>query len=238
MNHEPTDPPMEPLPGTAIWYESEPDPIANDLDLAVLIVRIGLASNALNTQLQAVIDDHFKARAMNTVLSSLVTSAALTMEATRLARENMSTLRDLVGLWPNARTGLLDDVGKLCAGKHPAGDTLNRARNQLAFHWDDEAIRASVREYGKNKKIVWLEVDSQSLPVHRLATDVLGHALFEGQLSEQELKDGASRVSQAMELMTEFLSACLFGYLKSIDAIRRTRDPNALNNEGAPDEGA
>ena len=116
----------------------------------------------------------------------------------------------------------------MCAGKHPAAHTLQRARNTLGFHWDADVIRESVRDYGKNKKIVWLESDTQFHPVHRLAADVLVHALFfdvENQASPQgqEIVDAMSQVSQAMELMTEFFSTVLFGYLYSSDAVRRTR---------------
>jgi hypothetical protein len=37
---KPTDPPMEPLDGTAKWVESGPDLLSNDPDMAGLMVRI------------------------------------------------------------------------------------------------------------------------------------------------------------------------------------------------------
>jgi hypothetical protein len=48
---KPTDPPLKPLDGTDQWLESEPDVLSNDPGMAGLMVRIGMAVNALAVHL-------------------------------------------------------------------------------------------------------------------------------------------------------------------------------------------
>jgi hypothetical protein len=84
MNHDATDPPMEPLAGTVSWLETGHEPLANDPDLAALIVRIGMATNLLTIQIRAA--GAARTRATDAVrqrdnLCSLVTAASLTYEA-------------------------------------------------------------------------------------------------------------------------------------------------------------
>src|ERR1051325_9923117 len=114
---------------------------------------------------------------MRDVMSSLVTGAAITREAIQLAQEGMVVLRPLA-LTAGADEKLLINVGKLCAGKHPASELLARARNKVAFHWDQDAVRRALRSYGRNERLVWIESDKDFQPVHRLAVEVLTHVLF------------------------------------------------------------
>lgn len=160
---------------------------------------------------------------------SYATTAAFTDEAIRLAREKMSTLRPLAARG-GATDELLDCVGKLCAGKHPSAQILKHARNNVGFHWDQDLIGESVRDYGRNQKVVWLESDAAFQPVHRLAADVLAHALLPdaGSQSNKDteqraVEEAMSQVDEAMRLIIEFFTACVFGYMKCCDATRRTR---------------
>ena len=230
IDQEPSDPPMEPLVGSAAWFESGPNPIRKDQDLALLIVRIGMAGNALSAQLNAGADAGRRHGAvkMRDLLSSFVTAAAVTNEALQLAREGMAALRPLA-LHAGASGELLARLGKLCAGKHPASDVLSRARNKVGFHWDEQVVRRSLREYGRNKKIVWLESDAGFQPVHRLAVEVLAHALFpesgdavaDPDEAQRALVQAMSQVHDAMRLIIEFFIASVYGYMQRINAIRR-----------------
>jgi len=231
---QPTDPPMEPLPDSTRWFESGPELLLRDQELAVLIVRIGMASNSLagHSQAGANAAKSPAGQRMRDIVGALVTSAAFTNEAIRLAREEMKTLRRLA-IGAGARPELLERVGQLCAGKHPSAQILNRARNQIGFHWDAAVIGLSVKEYGKNQKIIWLESDADSNPIHRLAVDVLAHALLGEATSQPDeaatqraITSALSEVSAAMHLITEFFTACIYGYLKKSGAIRQTRESN------------
>jgi hypothetical protein len=223
----PTDPPMEPLDGTALWIESGPDVVSKDRAMAGLMVRIGMAVNALTVQ----IDLAFSARKQKgdavrqrDNMVSLVMAAALTFEALELARKNQGKLRPLL-----QRVGGKDDLlwrtGRLLGGKHPASGVLERARNSLAFHFDykDKFIGPIVSEFAKNERIVWVEeVQGQkSNTVHRLSVDVLAHALLpdvgaqpnrvkQRQVSDAALKD----VLDAMNTVAEYFTAAVVAYLR------------------------
>lgn len=226
---KPTDPPMKPIKGSTQWIESGPRPILDDPDLATLIVRIGMATNALTAQINAGTDASRARRGVakaRDILSSLVTTCALTNEALAVARSGMAVLRPLARR-AGAKDSLLERVGQLCAGKHPANSLLHRARNNVGFHWDADVIGQSVREYGKNRKIVWLESEPDFRETtHRLAFETLAHALFpspEGGPSETTISAALADVSGAMDLIIEFFTASTYGYLKTVGADQKKR---------------
>jgi hypothetical protein len=233
--NKPTDPPMEPLKDSTRWFESDPRAIQREPDHAVLIVRVGIAVNALNAQMDVGVahEDASAAVQMRTRLWGLVGAAAVTNEGIRLAGQNMATLRAMA-----QRTHIseerLDQIGKLCAGKHPASATLKRARNQLGFHWDDEIVRPVVIAHGKNKKIVWLEARGEEAPVHRLAANVLGLALIPEAvaLSDEEsqpvISDALQQVSDAMGILLEFFTACVYGYFRTAGVTAQTREDEGV----------
>ena len=161
----------------------------------------------------------------------LVTSAALTTEAIKLASEGLARLRPLVE-GAGAPDDLLQNMGKLCAGKHPSAEVLNRARNHIGFHWAKDVIGPPTREFGKNKKIVWMEAGIGHDNVHRLASDVLVHALFpevarqtNTAAAQRAASEAMSHISDAMSLIIEFFAASAFGYLKWCGAVRKTAEP-------------
>ena len=109
----------------------------------------------------------------------MVTTAALMYEALKFCRDKATkALLDEHARRRGAAKELLDGVEQLVDGSHPAARFLGRARNKLGFHWDEKEVRASVREYGKNDALVWLERSGDDA-VHRLASEVLAHALFQ-----------------------------------------------------------
>jgi hypothetical protein len=230
---QPTDPPLEPMDGSTKWYESGPDPIATESDDAVLFVRIGMACNALTSQLNAAEDATNRALPgkPRDVVGSLASWCGYTNEAIRLASENLNRLRELAlaGGMAEERLAL---VGKVTGGKHPASELLKRARNRLVFHWDDEVIRRSTLEYARNQRIVWVEGNSDFTDViHRLSFEVLCHALFfeistahEGEPFERGIRAAIDAMTDAMTLIVELFTFATIGYMKSFGADARSRE--------------
>lgn len=225
------DPPQEPFPETTVWFASSPAPLLEDERLAVLMVRVGMAANALGVQVRGVrIAESLRGSArMQHILCSLVTSAAITYEAMGLAQEGMRDLRELART-AGAPDRLLNEIGKLCGGRHPARQVLDRARNRLGFHWDENTIAASVREYGRNDSLIWIEIDPEGIPVYRLAIDVLAHALIkpgdgtnDSQESEREATAVLKIVGEAMNTIIEFFIAAGYGYMRVVGAGRHIR---------------
>jgi hypothetical protein len=234
------DPPIKPFESSARWVESGPSPIIDDLSSAVLMVRVGLAYNALTAQFRATkaAETLEGAARMAFILTSLVNTAALTNEALRVARSGMFTLRryaEAIG----AKTELLERMGKLLAGRHPAAEVLARARNKLGFHWDEPVVEQAVREFGRNKNLVWFEMGLDGIRVERLAADVLAHTLIpqanesaDSSTQQATIREALEHVNDALNLVIEFFTACTYGYLLECRA-SRTRERVALP-DGSP----
>lgn len=219
------DAPFAPYEGTKVWYESPGADIGNDIELAVLMIRLGIASNALASHQLAGVKaiEHGQASRMRGLVNSMITAAAYTFEAIQLGRENLQMLRPLAQQ-VNIEPAVLEEFGRLGSGKHPVAATLARARNQLGFHWDLDVIRASVLEYTRNESVIWLEFDDEFQPLHRLAHEVIAHALApvgidalitqDAQAARDKLNEHLGLIGQAMNTVMAFFAACIAGYFE------------------------
>lgn len=241
----PSDPPVKPIADSDRWFETGPEPIWNDEKTAVLMVRVGMAQNALVAEMDAaslaIAGVGTGARRMRLSLTRLVTTAALVFEAARLAKENMPELRRLATSGHKQPSPeLLDEIGQLCAGKHPASPVITRARKKVGFHWDAAEIGASVAEWGKNAQLVWLEASGDEFPLHRLASDVLAHVLFPETNTPNPVESqkaaavAMGQLSQAIGLITEFFTAATYGYLKLSGARRQVRTDGKIAKPAKP----
>ncbi len=219
----PSDPPLDPMPGTTRWFESGPDVILRDVALATLIARVGMAGNGLAAQVNATADAHRRepmAVRMRDVMCALVTSAALTNEAVKLGREGQEKLHPLAQM-AGVTKEKLDEIDALFADQHPAAKTLVRARNKLGFHWDRTVIKRSVEAFSTNERIVWLETGNPFDMVHRFAFEVQGHALMpaisEGRQDDAQasIDEALKEVSDAMNLIGHYFTGAVIGYMVS-----------------------
>jgi hypothetical protein len=132
----PTHPAVRAIDDSDHWFETGPELIWNDEKIAVLMVRVGMAQNALvgemDTASLAITGVRTGARRLRLSLTRLVSSAALVFEAARLAKDNMRELRRLAT--SAHRPISSSNPGRVCAGKHPASAIITRARNKVGFH--------------------------------------------------------------------------------------------------------
>jgi hypothetical protein len=142
--------------------------------------------------------------------------------------DEMRRLRELAREG-DASEELLAAMGQLCAGKHPAAGILDRARNNVGFHWDADVVAPAVSDFGTNQKIVWLESDREIF-VHRLAFEVVGGVLFPeatARSDEAEIQHainlGLSNALDAVNLISTFFVKATLGYLHSIGVEVRSR---------------
>lgn len=236
---QPTDPPMEPHAESIKWFESGPAPILFDPEMATVIVQIGMATNAINSVLslsRSVSRRRASAAKIRDSLALLVTASAFLKESTELAGREMGQLRPLAikgGIDPK----IINRINELRNGNHPAFETIRLARKELGFHWDDESVGPSVMEFGKNKKLIWAEIDHEGHPVHTLAFNVLIHALFPSAdvRDEDDSKAAVSKaiadVGDALDLITEFFTASFYGYAGLKGLTRRIR-PECIERKG------
>src|SRR5207249_3639622 len=119
MNNTRLDPPMRPSTDSAVWFESDSELLHADPDLALLIVRVGMASNALAAQLHAGQNAAGSTRSAavrsRDINASFLTTTAVTFEAVRVAQNGMVQLRPLARE-AGASEDLLRRIGQLCAG--------------------------------------------------------------------------------------------------------------------------
>lgn len=133
----PTDPPVRPMTDSDQWYESGPEPIWNDPQTATLMIRIGMAQNALVAEMEManLVTNaiHSDARRQRGSLSRLVMTAALVSEAAKLAQKSMRELRRLASsARREARIGLFEEIGQLCARQAPRQQS-DRAGSQQGW---------------------------------------------------------------------------------------------------------
>jgi hypothetical protein len=229
MSEEKTDPPMEPKEGTTAWFETLPDVLSNDEMMAGVMVRVGMAVNALTVHLHLGYQAGQKLGAVRERdnLVSLAMSAALAFEARVLAQKYQAQLRPL--LLKRQENGdeeagiALKQMGTLLSGNHPASALLERARNNLVFHFDykDEFIGPIVRNFARNEKIVWVEEvpPPQANTVHRFAIEVLAHALFpEADTSDSEkqrqiIEASMGDVRDAINIIASYFTMAAVAYL-------------------------
>ena len=215
---------MTPLPTTEIWYESDGAFLTDDLELSNLMLRVGIAVNALGAQLEMVRNalDKSEATQMLVTHSAMIASASLTFEALRLARRHMPVFRRLAENMDGGPV-LLEAMGKLMAGKHAASATLDRARNQLGFHWDAEVIEPAIKAYARNRSVIWLELAKEEIVYHRLADEVLVYSFLSGTLPADStpralraaVEHALTPLMEAMRTVEHFFAACFHGYIES-----------------------
>jgi hypothetical protein len=232
--HAQTDPPMEPLGGTERYVEGEPSAMLADRALATMMVRVGMASNALSSarmHARHLPGAEGTAVRMRNSLCSLALSAALINESIRLASECMATLR-LMALEfrdnDEARE-FLKTVSQLCAGKHEASEFLRRARNKLGFHWDADVVEAAIDDFAKNELLVWIEADADDNVTHRLASEVLGLALLpeaavaDPVVAGQAIEKALRQMDDANTAIRGFFTAAVFGYMRRFGGAQKER---------------
>lgn len=227
---------MKPFDGTADWFETEPDVLSNDPEMAGLMVRIGMAVNALTIMLN--LAEQASHRKLDAVrqrdnIVSLVMAASLAFEATVLANNYQRKLRPLLQR-VQGKDDLLSRVGKLLSGTHPACGLLKRARNSLGFHFDyrDDFIGPIVNDFANNEKIIWVEDVLPPDPdtVHRLSFEVLTHALLpdvgahSDPTKQRQLVDATfGEVIDALNILAEYFTVVVVAYLREHGVVHQSR---------------
>jgi hypothetical protein len=140
------------------------------------------------------------------------------------------------------KESLLPQVGRLCGGRHPAQKELDRARNNLGFHWDAPVFQKYLREFERNKTLVWLEGDEDNHYVFSLASEVVVQAMLPEMVVDQEISrrrvdEALRRVTSATRLLQEFFTAATFGFMLSHGFTQQKRSPVAYEGQNkTPDQ--
>jgi hypothetical protein len=228
--------PMEPRPDSTIWFESGPEPLLNDVELATLMIRVGIISNSLAAQLAFARDAgqrQYSAAKIRDITWCFISISGLTYRGLELVQTQKGRLI------PFAERGgappeLIDEIKKLYNHRHEASEDLKRASNKVGFHWDVDVIAPFVRAFEDNPNLVWVESQGgEGNALHTLAAEVVNHVMFPEASTKFDLAEIEALVTRSLRSATEatqtlagFFSRVLLGYLQSCNArpVRRSEE--------------
>jgi hypothetical protein len=228
-------PAIDPFPDAEWWLSTGPDVLTDDRVMAVLMIQVGMAINAMNAQLNAGYDavnrDPKRSAGVRNrdLTASFMNVCALMHESIKLAKEYHADLKSFA-LLNGADEELLNEVQSLIDGQHLASPLLKKSRNKLTFHWDPKVIGKSLREYEKNAALTWVESASAEV-LYRLAYEVLNHAMFpEADTPDREkatavIAEAMDRMQAAAGTLSSFFQHSIAAYLRAAGGDLKKRTP-------------
>ena len=225
---------MQPNPDSEAWLETDSAVVTADQDAAPLMVRLGLAINALRAQQRWSVSLLSGSGVVNAndFAQSLVIALSYPCEALNIltgTNRHPGNSREVRALAQrqDVPPALLAKMGQLMGAGHAASPLFARARNRLGFHWDPELLRPELAGVA-NDPVIWLEgrATVEGAMVYTFAADVLLNALLPG-VGSQSPEDASERIRQAsaaitdaMDCITTYFGSAMAGYL-SVRGVRQ-----------------
>lgn len=196
--------------------------ISENLDDAALVLRLGIAANAIAATQRFywfVRDAPGPAGARDRIWAFLV-ALGFIHEAIRVVRPNFPRIRELAALG-GAEQKAIDGMGQLLSGRLPLNRTLDRMRNKLIFHWDDELIREYASQFSK-EEVVWAQGvgDTRGESMFAAAADALTNSVLPDEVgageerNQERVRELVQEAKPAMELVIDVLQRAIMGHLK------------------------
>ena len=138
-------------PGQGHWrIEASGESITEDPSTGSLVLRLGMAVNSIRAAqrfFEAAKDAPGPGGERDRFWAFLVAVGFLN-EALQVLRPNYPKVRVLAetGGVPGAD---IEEAGELLSGRRPINKLLDRIRNRLVFHWDDELVREYIAGFSK-----------------------------------------------------------------------------------------
>lgn len=219
---------IKPFPDSKVVLTTPSSVITDDPAAALLMVRLGLAANALVSQHRFAVSltDSDGAAAARDRIGALIVAASLTQEAVIVIKEQYSYVTELA-----KASGLsaekLEQFGHLAGGKHEVSALLTKVRNQIGFHWDASVIGEALDQFVPHPEVVWVEGREATTgeTIYRLSADVVMEAIFPEldefkELDSDERRDKLqartgetmARLAGVMILIVELIDASMTEY--------------------------
>lgn len=205
--------------------------LTSDIDIATLVLRLGIAVNAVRAAQRffyAVEDAPGPAGERDRLWAFLIALGFLHEAIQVVLRPNFRKVRALAEAG-GAGEPLIKEASALLSGKLPLSQTLNRVRNKLIFHWDDEPVREFVTQYSRDT-VVWVDGlgDTQGEMLYRTAADALTNSVLPDEpgalqpepqeRSVERLKKLIADVLRAMDCVLKLFDFAIKGHLAAIGA--------------------
>jgi hypothetical protein len=228
--------PIKPFPDSKFVLTTPSSVITADRGAALLMVRLGLAANALVSQHRFAVSlkDSDGAAAARDRISALVVAASVTHEAIVVSKEQYKYVTEL------AKAGGLDaekleQFGQLAGGKHQVSALLTKVRNQIGFHWDADVMGKALDQFAVHPEVVWAEGREATTgeTIYRLSADVVMEAMFpepeeQKELSADERRDKLrartgeemAKLALVMILIVELIDTAMTEYFNRAGNVR------------------
>ena len=143
-------------------------------------------------------------------------------EAIDLLRPKFPIIKELA-LNGGAAPETVDAAAALLSGKSPLSPALDRLRNKLVFHWDEEPIREYAKKF-KAARAVWAEGvgDTNGEMFYRAPANALTNSLLPDDPNEPDTPErNRERIAALMKeagratnLLAELFDRAIGGHLK------------------------
>jgi len=180
-NDKKPEPQIEPHKNSSYWVTTKSAVITDDVETTLLVVRFGLAFNAMLAQ------HRFALTALNAngadvsrdSVAAFTVAAALTEESRLVINGDYKRIMALARRG-GAPESLIKQFGHLNSRKGPLLAALDIIRNKLTFHWDADEVAKSLADFVEYDSVIWLEGRDETLgqTVCRLSADVLLNAVY------------------------------------------------------------
>lgn len=193
-----------------------------NVDDAVLVVQLGIVVTAIRAAQRLTIAtrsaEDQPPSAQGTRLWAFLLALAYLHEARVTIQAHFPKVKALA-LEAGATDEDARQIGALLSGKTGLGDVMSRVRNQLVFHFDEDAVRRWVIDYDGDF-VHWADgIGPQTGNVlYRASTDAVAAGILPGSDREDNERFVRDEVLPAMERLPSFLEKAIAGYLKSVGA--------------------
>lgn len=211
--------------------EATKSSLTDDVETATLVLRLGIAVNAIRAAQRfyyTAKDAPGPGGERDRVWAFLIAVGFL-VEAIGLLRPKFPQV-GLLAQAGGASDDLIRNASALLSGRLPVNRVLDRMRNSLIFHWDEDPIREFVKRYTKDK-VLWAEGigDTQGEMIYGVAADSLTNSILPDEpnaiepesteRSLERLKDLMVDVVAATKSLTAFFDCAIRGHLLQTGAM-------------------
>jgi hypothetical protein len=194
--------------GKRPWKVEAPQTsLTGDIDAATLVLRLGIAVNAMHAAQRFfyAFKDAVGPAGERDRLWAFLVALGFLHEAIQTLRRNFPKVRALAKAG-GAGDDLIKEAGELLSGKLPLGQTLDRMRNKLIFHWDDAPIREFVTQYS-TASVVWADGlgDTQGEMLYRTAADALTNSVLPNEPGAPQPEPSEHSAERIKKLVSDVL---------------------------------
>lgn len=197
--------------------------ITANADDSTLALRMGIAVNAIGAaqRFYWFVKDAPGPAGERDRLWAFLLAIGFIHEALQIVRPNFPRIRDLARLGGVSEESITT-AGQLLSGRLPLNRTIDRMRNKLIFHWDDDLVREYINAFSKDE-VTWAEGvgHTQGESVFTAAANALTNSVLPDEPNATEERNGervrelVQQIPPTTAVIVEILQRAIMGHLKA-----------------------